>query len=71
VSREQVAGFPQGWKGSLNGKTWELAIWLRISCWRNLAETVNQAIKFLGRRDNGGVRGRRDAILGVTLLLRN
>ena len=33
---------PQGWKESYNGKSWELTTWWRVTCWRGLAETVNQ-----------------------------
>ncbi|MFN2243376.1 MAG: single-stranded DNA-binding protein [Anaerolineae bacterium] len=33
---------PQGWKESYNGKNWELTTWWRITCWRRMAETVNQ-----------------------------
>jgi len=33
---------PAGWKDSYNGKNWELTTWWRVSCWRGLAETVNQ-----------------------------
>ncbi|MFC2029824.1 single-stranded DNA-binding protein [Chloroflexota bacterium] len=32
---------PKGWKESYNGKGWEVTTWWRISCWRGLAETVN------------------------------
>lgn len=33
---------PTGWKESYNGKNWELTTWWRVTCWRGLAETVNQ-----------------------------
>jgi single-strand DNA-binding protein len=33
---------PAGWKESFNGRNWELTIWWRVTCWRGLAETVNQ-----------------------------
>lgn len=33
---------PQGWKESYNGKNWELTTWWKVTCWRGLAETVNQ-----------------------------
>ncbi|MFC2036697.1 single-stranded DNA-binding protein [Chloroflexota bacterium] len=33
---------PNGWKESYNGKNWELTTWWRVTCWRGLAETVNQ-----------------------------
>ena len=33
---------PQGWAESYNGRNWELTTWWRVTCWRGLAETVNQ-----------------------------
>jgi single-strand DNA-binding protein len=33
---------PQGWQESYNGRNWELTIWWRVTCWRKMAETVNQ-----------------------------
>jgi single-strand DNA-binding protein len=33
---------PNGWKESYNGRNWELTTWWRVTCWRGLAETVNQ-----------------------------
>lgn len=33
---------PNGWKESYNGRNWEVTIWWRVTCWRGLAETVNQ-----------------------------
>jgi len=42
VSKERVADCPAGWKDSLNGKNWELTTWFRVTCWRKLAEAVNQ-----------------------------
>jgi len=33
---------PQGWQESYNGRNWELTTWWRVTCWRGLAETVNQ-----------------------------
>ena len=33
---------PQGWKESYNGRNWEITTWWRVTCWRGLAETVNQ-----------------------------
>jgi single-strand DNA-binding protein len=33
---------PNGWKESYNGKNWELTTWWRVTCWRGMAETVNQ-----------------------------
>ena len=36
---------PAGWKESYNGKNWELTTWWRVTCWRGLAETVNQYLE--------------------------
>ena len=33
---------PNGWKESFNGRNWEVTVWWRVTCWRGLAETVNQ-----------------------------
>ncbi|NIV32663.1 MAG: single-stranded DNA-binding protein [Anaerolineae bacterium] len=33
---------PQGWKESYNAKNWELTTWWRVTCWRKMAETINQ-----------------------------
>ena len=41
VSKERVAGCPQGWKESLNGKNWELTTWFRITCWRNRSRAAS------------------------------
>ena len=35
---------PQGWKESYNGKAWEVTTWWRVTCWRQLAETVSQYV---------------------------
>lgn len=35
---------PQGWKESYNGRSWEVTTWWRVTCWRGLAETVNQYV---------------------------
>lgn len=35
---------PHGWKESYNGKNWEVTTWWRVTCWRGLAETVNQYV---------------------------
>jgi single-strand DNA-binding protein len=35
---------PQGWKESFNGRNWEVTTWWRVTCWRGLAETVNQYV---------------------------
>ena len=45
VSKERVASCPQGWKESLNGTNWELTTWFRVSCWRKLAESVNEYVE--------------------------
>ena len=45
VSKERVATCPQGWKESLNGKNWELTTWWRVTCWRKLAEAVNEYLQ--------------------------
>jgi single-strand DNA-binding protein len=42
VSKERVPQCPKGWKESLNGNNWELTTWFRVSCWRKLAEAMNQ-----------------------------
>ena len=44
VSKDRVEACPQGWKESLNGKNWELTTWLRVTCWRKLAEAVNEYV---------------------------
>ena len=35
---------PTGWKESYNGRNWEVTTWWRVTCWRGLAETVNQYV---------------------------
>jgi single-strand DNA-binding protein len=35
---------PQGWKESYNGRNWEVTTWWRVTCWRELAELVNQYV---------------------------
>lgn len=35
---------PQGWKESYNGRNWEVTTWWRVTCWRGLAETVNEFV---------------------------
>ena len=42
LSKETRPECPAGWKESYNGRNWELTIWWRVTCWRGLAETVNQ-----------------------------
>jgi single-strand DNA-binding protein len=42
ISKERQPECPAGWKESYNGKNWELTTWWRVTCWRGLAETVNQ-----------------------------
>jgi len=49
---------PDGWKESYNGSSWELTTWWRVTCWRGLAETVNQYVSkgmqvFVEGRVNG------------------
>ena len=41
VSKDRQPNCPNGWKESFNGKNWELTTWWRVTCWRQLAETVN------------------------------
>ncbi len=36
---------PNGWKESYNGRNWELTTWWRVTCWRRLAETVNEFLE--------------------------
>ena len=45
VSKERVAGRPDGWKESLNGKNWELTTWFRVTVWRKLAEATNNFLE--------------------------
>jgi len=45
VSKERVAGCPDGWKESLNGKNWELTTWFRVTTWRKLAEATNEFLQ--------------------------
>ena len=35
---------PEGWVNSYNDRNWELTTWWRVTCWRGLAETVNQYV---------------------------
>jgi single-strand DNA-binding protein len=42
VSKESRPECPAGWKESYNSRNWELTTWWRVTCWRGLAETVNQ-----------------------------
>jgi single-strand DNA-binding protein len=42
LSKETRPECPAGWKESYNGRNWELTTWWRVTCWRGLAETVNQ-----------------------------
>ena len=44
VSKDRNPDCPAGWKESYNGWNWELTTWWRVSCWRQLAETVNQYV---------------------------
>jgi single-strand DNA-binding protein len=45
VSKDRNAECPAGWKESYNGRNWELTTWWRITCWRQLAETVNNYVR--------------------------
>jgi single-strand DNA-binding protein len=54
VSKERCQECPSGWKESLNGKNWELTTWFRVSCWRKLAEAVNE---FVGKGSSVFVEG--------------
>jgi single-strand DNA-binding protein len=44
VSKETNPQCPTGWKESYNGRAWELTTWWRVTCWRKLAEIVNQYV---------------------------
>jgi single-strand DNA-binding protein len=44
LSKARNAECPAGWKDSFNGKNWELTTWWRVTCWRQLGETVNQYV---------------------------
>ncbi len=44
ISKERNPNCPNGWKESFNGRNWELTTWWRVTCWRGLAETVNQYV---------------------------
>ena len=44
VSKETNPQCPAGWKESYNGRAWELTTWWRVTCWRKLAEIVNQYV---------------------------
>jgi len=44
VNKERNPNCPTGWKESYNGRNWELTTWWRVTCWRGLAETVNQYV---------------------------
>lgn len=35
---------PEGWVESYNKRFWELTTWWRVTCWRGLAEVVNQYV---------------------------
>jgi single-strand DNA-binding protein len=45
ISKAKVADCPKGWKDSYNGKNWEQTTWFRVTCWRGLAESVNQYVE--------------------------
>ena len=42
LSKQTQPECPAGWKESFNAKNWQLTTWWRVTCWRGLAETVNQ-----------------------------
>ena len=42
LSKANTPSCPDGWKDGYNGKAWELTKFWRVTCWRGLAETVNQ-----------------------------
>jgi single-strand DNA-binding protein len=44
VSKERNPDCPAGWKESFNGRNWQLTTWWRVTCWRQLAEIVNQYV---------------------------
>jgi len=44
LSKETNPQCPTGWKESYNGRAWELTTWWRVTCWRKLAEIVNQYV---------------------------
>ena len=44
VSKQSSPECPAGWKESYNKNNWELTTWWRVTCWRGLAETVNQYV---------------------------
>jgi len=44
ISKETNPQCPAGWKESYNGRAWELTTWWRVTCWRKLAEIVNQYV---------------------------
>lgn len=35
---------PDGWTESYNKNNWEVTTWIRVTCWRGLAETVNNFV---------------------------
>jgi single-strand DNA-binding protein len=45
VSKDRSPDCPNGWKESYNGRNWELTTWWRVTCWRGLAETINQYVQ--------------------------
>jgi single-strand DNA-binding protein len=44
ISKDTSPNCPNGWKESYNGRAWEVTTWWRITCWRKLAEIVNQYV---------------------------
>jgi single-strand DNA-binding protein len=45
ISKDRTPEAPAGWVESYNGRNWELTTWWRVTCWRGLAETVNQYVQ--------------------------
>jgi single-strand DNA-binding protein len=45
ISKDRTPEAPSGWVESYNGRNWELTTWWRVTCWRGLAETVNQYVQ--------------------------
>lgn len=45
ISKKRSPSCPQGWKESYNGRHWEITTWWNITCWRGLAETMNEYLE--------------------------
>jgi single-strand DNA-binding protein len=58
VSKASDRECPKGWKESYSGKGWELTAFIRITAWRQLAETCGQFLekgrKVMVEADLGG-----------------